>query len=152
MNVRRYLLGVVAAVGLCAVSQTPVEAHLISLRTTLVPVIGSPSPIVLDQNSRARFALTAVNSGVVSLRLSNVKEGSGQRINAANNTLRLFLVLNGVPQTMDFPFAITNGRAVIRNERLGLVRPDLVEIVAVELRDQNDDIFGTLGVRILSDP
>jgi hypothetical protein len=141
---------ILAAVGLFAFVQTSAaEAHLTSLRATLVPVLGGPSPIVLDPQSLTKLTLIARKGGLLSLSLRNATNAVGQKIDAANNTLRLHVFINGAPQTLDFPFTISNGRAAIKREQLGLVKPDLVEIADVLLLDENGVAFGTLGFHIL---
>jgi hypothetical protein len=141
---------ILVAVGLFALVQaSAAEAHLTSLHATLVPALGSTSPIVLAPQSLAKFTLIARNGGILSLSLLNATNAAGQKINAANNTLRLQVFINGAPQTLDFPFTISNGRAAVKREQLGLMKPDLVEIVDVLLLDENGVTFGTLGFRIL---
>jgi hypothetical protein len=139
--------------GCCVLlSTSPTNAHQTSFGGHFVQVVGGASPILLGEDSKARLFISAERGGVVSLMLIRATDAAGQKIDAANNTMRLEVVINGSPQTLDFPFTITSGRASIGGEKLGLVKPDRIAVVSAQLLDANGVAFGTLGARILDGP
>lgn len=133
--------------GLCAA--TPVSAHLTSLRARLLPVTGAP--ILLNPSSQ--IELTPHRGGESKFKIKGVTDSlTGKPVTAADNTITVDLVINGVSQPQVLTFALTSGRASGSFPSLDLVATDLVEVKGVTLRDQNGALFGVMGVKIPGPP
>jgi hypothetical protein len=143
--------GAVTLAGLLAFG-SPAEAHQTSLNATLTEVVGSPSPIELSSSTRAKVSLSSSKGGRIRLKLRKTVDSLGAPIDALGNALELDLVVNGAPQSVSLPFDIENGNGKAELPTLGLVSPDLIEILDIRLVDQNADAFAALGFSVGSGP
>ncbi len=130
----------------CVGLSSPAAAHQTSLSATLIAVDGSVSPVKYGPKTNLRLSLSSGNGGKLKFKLKRAVDAGGNKITALGNTLRMEVILNGVPQSLQFPFDIINGNGKIGKALLGLVRPDIIEILEIVAEDQGGEPFATLGL------
>jgi hypothetical protein len=143
---RRAFTAVVALAGaLLAAGAPPALAHHTSLRVPLVSS-GGAAPIRLGGTSQ--FELLAGRGGEIRFKLSGLTDPvTGLPLSLAGNTMRVSLVVNGVPRVEAIPFTITKGRVAQVRRRLNLTTNDAVEVRGVVLEAPGGAPFGTIGIR-----
>jgi hypothetical protein len=129
-------------------SNTTANAQVKPLTSAIIQVHGSPSPILLAPTRDADVSFLAKKGGMLKVRLDKLRDVNGNLIHSVNNTLQFEIVVNGgSPQTRETSFVIDHGQAKIETF-LGLSQGDIVELRHLNIFDNNNMRFATLGVRI----
>jgi len=115
------------------------------VQARIASVAGGSSPITFGSRGNGLFRATERRGGKLRAKLAGLTDATGFPIDALGNTLHVDLVVNGVPQSVDYPFDLVHGRARV-GESLGLVNGDSYEISNMELRDPTGVPFGVIGI------
>jgi hypothetical protein len=143
MRKYKILLPLIAAIAF--VLPAPALAHQTSLKAVFIAVPASTSPVKFGPKTAVSVNLSSGNGGTIKLKLKKAVDAGGGKITATGNNLRMNVVMNGAAQTWQIPFDISNGNGKINNHLLGLVKPDIIQIVDMALEDSGGVAFGHFG-------
>jgi hypothetical protein len=149
MHIRLILIVLLALLLMTAAEQSA-NAQVRALSSALVQVDGSASPIMLASTRDADVTFSTARGGLVKVRFDKLHDPGGNPINTLNNKVEMELIVNGgAAQMHHIFFAIVDGFAQVELP-LGLSRNDVVETRRIDIFDDNNIRFATLGVRIQS--
>lgn len=123
------------------------SAHKQGVRLAIGPVAGNTSPVQVRK--AGELNVKPFGGGKLVLYLKALRDAAGAKLQAVGNLLRMDLRVNGVAESVSFPFDIRDGKGSVRSTITPgqpLFKGDLVEIVDVDLLDQDGVRFATVGV------
>lgn len=144
-NHKRAIIGLLGALALVWLAPCPADAHQTSLNVSLVPIVGSVSPIKFGPKSAIRLGLSSGNGGKIKFKVKKTVDAGGNKITALGNKLVVEARLNGAPQTWEFPFDILNGNGKLPKTILGLVAPDIIQFLDIRAEDSSGEAFARSG-------
>lgn len=144
-NTTRAFIVLLGAAALLWMAPSPVDAHQTSLNASLVAIDGSTSPIKFGDKSSMRLGLSSGNGGLIKFKVKKMEDAGGGKITALGNKVIIDAVLNGAPQTWEFPFDILNGNGKLPKTLLGLFKPDIIQFLEIRAEDSSGEAFAQAG-------